>query len=1256
MSRLSLATCNVNGLKNDKKRKAFFTLFRSSNYDIIFLQETHCHLRQEQTKWGMEWDGQSIWSMGSNKSRGVTVLFNRNYNFCFENVIIDMNGRYIVFDLSVADKKYRLINIYAPNVPNERINFFNMIEKYLVMEYESLIAGDFNCTLNPEVDRVNCIGVSDIGNREIGNIIESYDLEDVYRRRFPEKKLFSWCRGTKASRIDYWLISKSLDNQVDNIDYKVCPLSDHGLVELKFRTTETKHGKGIWRMNLNIVTSPLFKKSFQSLWKYWQGQKPQYEDIAIWWDLGKKKIKDLVIRIASEINVRKKQKQANLENFINAVQGGELTEMMKEKVEKAKHELKEMLEQKGDGARVRSRVNWFENGEKSSKFFHNLEKRNAKDKMWESILDANGKMIHGIKNILKTQVDFYSKLYKSEPIQQEKKAMFLDTFETTLTEQEKIDLDRDISKDEIGQSLKKMKNNKSPGPDGILTEFYKLYWEDLGQDLLEVFENSFYTGRLPKSQYLAMIRLLFKKGERENLKNWRPISLLNSDGKILSKLLSERLKKVLPNIISRDQKGCIKGRLIGENIRLITDIIENCEDDEVILLIDQEKAFDRVEFDWLFAVLQKLDFGSKFLLWLKIIYKEMQSFILTNGYLSETFSVSRGIRQGDSLSALLYILQIEPLSAYIRHTNRIKGINIVGWNGFQEVKNKHYVDDTIICLNHANMTDECLDIIDEFGRVSGSKLNREKTVGLVMNEKVIYDNDINSDIRLTLGPVTVLGIPLGKQIQIDYWESLLEVLRKRLSMWKKRNLSLKGKVHIIKSMGISKLLFSTDHMIMTEEHLAKAENILYEFLWGGKKCKMKKEVCTLPRSMGGIGMLDLRVALKVQKIKWVRRVLQANVLDEWTVFPLKNFACLDRMFDTELFALRVNNSSECMNSINIGQFYYLCINYFQELCRKGRVETDQDIIWCNKALKFNGKTLAFPHWAKSGILYKYDIIKNANLNEQGIYDSLKYKASFYFDIAKLKVSIPKEWYKEYDLNNSNANISTEKVKKLILDMPIEVPEGPIKKFVELTSRDMYNVLLMNKNVFIKSKEYWTSKFENTNIDFTHWFNSLFNCSITPRKCIDFNWRIFHGQVNTEKRLAKMKFSDGFCKLCKVEIENLEHLLFDCCKVYEIWQLISPIFEQSFTVQLDKFMVLAGNLKDNNESKIINMMLSICRWLIWKRRNRFKFENDYTDESILCMMIKNEISKHIDTLLMCRHVKKNTEMYMKLHYLKNSLSN
>jgi hypothetical protein len=550
------------------------------------------------------------------------------------------------------------------------------------------------------------------------------------------------------------------------------------------------------------------------------------------------------------------------------------------------------------------------------------------------------------------------------------------------------------------------------------------------------------------------------------------------------------------------------------------------------------------------------------------------------------------------------------------------------------------------------MTDECLNIFDEFGAVSGSKLNREKTIGLVMNDIKIYDNEINSGVNLTMGPVNVLGIPVGKNMANDFWDTLIAKIKKKLSMWQHRNLSLCGKVQIIKSLGMSKLLFASNFLSVDDSVIRKVENLFYDYLWDGKKTRVKKEICILPKKLGGISMIDVRLALKVQNIKWIKRLLLAEEDDDWAVIPLRNIRCLDRKFGVELFSLQVNDARNILKTVTLDRAYKEWLDDYQEFMRKSDKKLNDDILWCNKDIKFNGKPLEFAHWAKSGILYVRDVVNNGIINEPYIFERLIHKASFYFDISRLKASIPQNLLmKNYTDQNTFANTS----QNIILNTQLTLSDGKICSFNDMTSKDLYNVFLEKNRCEIKSKVYWQYKFTDMNLNFDVWYSCNFTNWLIPRKCLDFNWRFFHGKINTEARLSKMRLSNGFCIICKDKPENLEHLLFDCKELSTVWNRIS---DDIHTLQnkIDKFIVLAGVLEENVNARIVNMVVSICRWIVWKRRNLMKYENNYLTADQLYRWMKYEIRCHEKTLLHTNKIYKEDKLRSELHKLTETFGN
>ena len=177
---------------------------------------------------------------------------------------------------------------------------------------------------------------------------------------------------------------------------------------------------------------------------------------------------------------------------------------------------------------------------------------------------------------------------------------------------------------ECTDAVTNLKTNKSPGLDGLTNEFYQCFWNDIKELFYEALKMIFENGQMTFSQTTAVISLLHKKGDETSLKNYRPISLTNTDYKIIVFIFAKRLQRVVGNIINEHQSAYIKGRYIGENARIIVDILDHCEEnnsDGILLFLDFEKAFDSIEWNFLFKTLEKYHFKQNFIKWMKILYK-----------------------------------------------------------------------------------------------------------------------------------------------------------------------------------------------------------------------------------------------------------------------------------------------------------------------------------------------------------------------------------------------------------------------------------------------------------------------------------------------------------------------------------------------------------------------------------------------------------------------------------------------------------
>ena len=201
--------------------------------------------------------------------------------------------------------------------------------------------------------------------------------------------------------------------------------------------------------------------------------------------------------------------------------------------------------------------------------------------------------------------EFYENLYSSKPIEQHKQDAFLQINTPLLSPNEHNICEGHVTEQELNKALLSMENNKSLGLDGLTTNIYKHFWNILGPEMTNILNFGSENGSLALSQRRGVISLIFKKGDRTKLKNWRPITLLNTDYKILTKALTNRLQQTLPSLIHTDQTACIPERTINDNLRLIQDAINYANETQTrlaIISVDQLKAFDRVSHNYLFKV------------------------------------------------------------------------------------------------------------------------------------------------------------------------------------------------------------------------------------------------------------------------------------------------------------------------------------------------------------------------------------------------------------------------------------------------------------------------------------------------------------------------------------------------------------------------------------------------------------------------------------------------------------------------------
>ena len=278
-------------------------------------------------------------------------------------------------------------------------------------------------------------------------------------------------------------------------------------------------------------------------------------------------------------------------------------------------------------------------------------------------------------------MSFYIALFTAQSLDSGQQDFFLSQLTQILTPAERRLCEGELTLAECKAAVDGMAKGKTPGVDGLPAEFCQRFWPVLGADLVDDLNYCNLHGRLSLSQRSGLITLLYKRGDHLDMMNWRPIMLLCVDYKIAAKAITNRLLQVLPSVIHSDQTCGVRGRHSIVNSHLLQDIVTDINQRGLggaVLSLDQEKAFDLVDWAFLLRVLQTMNFGPSFFHWIQLFYTQISSSVLVNGEQSESFFVSRSVRQGCPLSPLLYVIMAKTLACAIHSDPLIDGFSLPG--------------------------------------------------------------------------------------------------------------------------------------------------------------------------------------------------------------------------------------------------------------------------------------------------------------------------------------------------------------------------------------------------------------------------------------------------------------------------------------------------------------------------------------------------------------------------------------------------
>jgi len=868
---LKIATLNVKGLNNRGKQTNTITLLKSYKLDIITLQETNMNSEKTIEQIKFQWGFPSIWT-----NKGAILAGKKDIEFT--NIVTSMEGRVIEAEFRHKGQEFHITNVYAPpNLP-DRTKFFERWEPSIKRGSINIITGDFNTNLNPESNRISQSAYQqDPSRKQLLELTKDFiDASEVAG----ESPFLTYFQNTQMGRsmatcIDYIFIEAEYSHLIKQMSLRHGN-SDHMLLECTLRSAKPHESNALWRFDERCLRNDkLAKEVMEEL-----TDKEAPND----WDSCKLRIQSIIRAFKKPKATEGKITQLNkkLLRLKKSAARQDVSSFTAQKIEEIQTALKDELGQLSETWRRKSKARWIEKGERSTKYFYARFKSRTMSSCQDRIkIPGDSEVRQEPLHYIKT---FYETLYKTET--PDNNAISDITKDLPhIQQEENTNLEKEISEEEIESTIRSLAYNKSPGTDGLTHEFYRLLIDKVTPVLKTVFNRVMRTGVMPISWHKNILVLIPKKEENlEELGSWRPISLVNSDVKIFMKILADRLNSICGKLITNGQQGFIKGRQITDAVLDIITTLRNkrnATDLGWLVLIDQAKAFDRVNHTYLEAVLRQMKFGKGFIRIINNLFANQEAHILGKDGISEPFRVERGVRQGDPLSPLLYIIAFEPLLRRIE--KNIRGIPLD--NFF--FKAAAYADDLSVGIGSSSDWEELQKIIKIYESASNAKINKRKTKLLPLTqttERVELENEKDFNKITEEETVKILGYEVTRDglAPKNFWPRYITKIKKLIEQYSSRNLSLRGKILVANSLILYRIWYASYICPPNRKQILEInDNIAF---WIKRKSKLLPKYSTFQKAYNDFGLQApiINNLLDARLVTVWKRLMTGNTL--WALF------------------------------------------------------------------------------------------------------------------------------------------------------------------------------------------------------------------------------------------------------------------------------------------------------------------------------------------------------------------------------------
>lgn len=845
MQAYKLATLNINRIESDVKLQCLKDYLYAADVDIVMLQEVVTPKIAKIPGYD------AIINIGNES--GTAVLYREGIPCRGTNLLDTGRG------ISIQLHDLHLINVYAPTGSigkRRRSDFFASDIVNLLPNARSnlIIGGDFNCVLRKEDQTPN---FNACGELEV--LINELSLVDSWAYFHPQSLRYTYVTRDSASRLDRLYINRGYVPNVTDCEFWPVNFSDHVAYHITFRHVKQKTflGRGTWQLNNSLLQDNRLKQEIESTWTQCLRSQARYPTRISWWvQYAKPKLRKCLISYArNQAYWRKRTSEYYffcLRDLYN--NPSELTHNLLA-IKRIKAKITDLTRRSLEGKRIRSRISDNVAQERASLFHVVREIRRGKQKIINHLTDERG-VVHEEQSDIKRYVErYFTDLYAAQNVDFDAGEELLSNVPTTLNPADNEELLEHITQEELESTIKAAPRGKAAGPDGLPIEFYSWAWNIIGADMTIMYNELLTDTTFPPSFTEGLVVLVPKTSQRDKLQDFRPLTLLNADFKLFTRVLHTRLKPLMPKVVGAYQTSVSTGRSMLNTLCEYRDIIHLswiCKCQLALVFLDFNKAFDRVSHEFLMRTMRKMGFSDTFLQIIRQCICGTFSKVKINGQFTGPIPINKSVRQGCPLSTTLYAMAVEPLLRTLYMT--LEGLRVFNVKTVCQA----YADDVSVLINTDEEMDHLRRILSKYTRSSGAQLNDKKS-------QIMHIGPCGGRFNTTWLQATTERLQLGMYLMSNprdmitrNWLYKLNAIRGMLRENNVRALDRLQKVLFINTYILSKLHHIAAVIPIKPDIAYKILAVACWYVWKRNIFKVSFNTSTLERHKGGLGIKDVQ--------------------------------------------------------------------------------------------------------------------------------------------------------------------------------------------------------------------------------------------------------------------------------------------------------------------------------------------------------------------------------------------------------------